>query len=169
MIGDAGEDVSEPGAGIDVVEPARLDKREHGGGAVAAAVTATEGPVLSSDGDAAHGPLGGIIAHAEPAVVEEAREGAPSLQRIVDRLGGIVFRREFLALLAQPGFECFDQRLRSRLSYRAPLVGWLAVDLAFDGEQRIDPLHGFNGDRCFLQFGEIKELAAASMRSIAAR
>jgi hypothetical protein len=35
VIGDAGEDVVEPGAGIDVVELAGFDECEHGGDAVA--------------------------------------------------------------------------------------------------------------------------------------
>jgi hypothetical protein len=42
MTGDAGEDVSEPGLGINIVEATALDEREHDGGALASAIGAAE-------------------------------------------------------------------------------------------------------------------------------
>jgi hypothetical protein len=42
---DAAEDVGEPGLRIDAVQFGGLNEREHGGGALAAAVGAAEGPI----------------------------------------------------------------------------------------------------------------------------
>ena len=49
MIRHSGDDVGEPGVGIDVVEATGLDEGIHGGGTVTAAVGACERPVASSD------------------------------------------------------------------------------------------------------------------------
>ena len=111
MIGDASEDIGEPGARIDSVELARLDQRVDGCRPHPAGIGATEGPVAPADGDAAHGALGGVVGHADAAVVEEARHGHPSLQAVIHRFGQGVLGREFSALLAQPFFEIIDERL----------------------------------------------------------
>ena len=47
-IGDTGEDVGEPGLGIDVVETASRDRRQHDGGPVGSALRAGEGPIAPS-------------------------------------------------------------------------------------------------------------------------
>ena len=44
MLGDAGEDVGQPGLGIDVVQLGRDDKAVHDGSTVAAAIRAGEQP-----------------------------------------------------------------------------------------------------------------------------
>jgi hypothetical protein len=49
-IGDAGEDVGEPGLGIDVVEATGRDHRQHDGGTVGTTLAASEGPVAPSQG-----------------------------------------------------------------------------------------------------------------------
>jgi len=59
----------------------------------------------------AYGALGGVIAHADAAIIEEAREGAPSLQAVVDSFGHRRLRRQFLALACEPRFESLDDRL----------------------------------------------------------
>ena len=81
VIGEPREDVGKPGARIDVVERAGFDQRVDRGGAPPARVGAAEGPVAAADGDATRAALGGVIRHADAAVVEEAREGVPSLGR----------------------------------------------------------------------------------------
>ena len=89
MIRHSGDDVGEPGVGIDVVEATGLDEGIHGGGAPTAAVGACERPVASSD---CHGPqhaLGGVVGHADPAIVEEAGEAVPAAEHVVDGLGEI--------------------------------------------------------------------------------
>jgi hypothetical protein len=46
---------------------------------VAAFVGASEGPVAPPGGHGPHGPLGGIVAHAETAIIEEAPESVNTL------------------------------------------------------------------------------------------
>ena len=47
MAGEAGENIAEPGCGIDAVELGGLDQRVDGGGALAAGVGAGKQPVLA--------------------------------------------------------------------------------------------------------------------------
>src|SRR5262245_54442749 len=82
VIGDAGENVSEPRFLIDTVKPRRVDKRIHYRRALPAAVGATEGPILPTYGHAALGALGCIVRHADAAVVEEARERLPTIEHV---------------------------------------------------------------------------------------
>jgi len=51
MVGDAGQDIGQPGARVNVVQLGGVDQRVHGRGAVTAAVTAREQPRLSSEGN----------------------------------------------------------------------------------------------------------------------
>ena len=92
MIGQARQHVGKPGLRIDVVELGGLDQGVDGGGAAAAFVRAGEGPVVAADRDAAQGPLGGVVGHAQAAIVEEASERRPALEAVVDRLGGVALR-----------------------------------------------------------------------------
>lgn len=48
MIGDPGEDVGEPGYGIDIVKTTGGDHRQHDGGAFGAAQAAGEGPIAKA-------------------------------------------------------------------------------------------------------------------------
>ena len=169
MIGQAAKDVSEPGARVDVVELAGFDQRIDGRRAAPAGVRAAEGPVFSPDGHTANGTLGSVVAHADAAVIEEARERWPSFQTVVHGLGDRVFRRQFPAFFAQPFLVSVDERFGLFLAHGTALIGWAAVDLALDGEQGVDPAHGLNGEWGFLQLRQLEELATGSMRSIAAR
>ena len=94
MVVDAGEDVGEPSAGIDVVEFAGLDQCVDRSGTTPAAVGAGEDPVLAADSNAADGTFGGVVREADTAIVKETPERWPSLQVIVDRLGEAVLRSE---------------------------------------------------------------------------
>ena len=49
VVVDAGQDIGEPGLGIDVVEPGRLDQRVHEGGALTTAIGAGEQPGLAAE------------------------------------------------------------------------------------------------------------------------
>ena len=87
MIRHSGDDIGEVGVGIDVVEATGLDEGIHGGGALTAAIGACERPIASSD---CHGPqhaLGGVVGHADPAVMEEAGEAVPAAKHVIDGLG----------------------------------------------------------------------------------
>ena len=103
MIGQPSEDIGEPGARIDAVELGGLDQGVDGGGTAAAFVGTGEGPVVAADRNSAQRPLGGIVGHAEPAVVEEPGERRPALEDVVDRLGDIVLPESSGPLLAQTG------------------------------------------------------------------
>jgi hypothetical protein len=89
MIGQAGEHVGEPSMRIDIVELGGLDQRINRGGASTAFVRAGEGPVVATNRDAAQSSLGGIVGHAQAAVVEEAGERGQAFETVIDRLGGI--------------------------------------------------------------------------------
>ena len=80
------------------------------------AIGAGEGPVVAADGDAAQRPLGGVVGHAEAAVVEEAGEGLPALEAVGDRLGDLAVGRELGVLLAQPGSQRLDPRTAALLA-----------------------------------------------------
>ncbi len=78
MIGDAREDIGELGLRIDIVELGGLEQRVDDGGALAAAIRATEQPRLATERNAAQRVLGGVVAEADAAVVEEAGERTPA-------------------------------------------------------------------------------------------
>jgi hypothetical protein len=101
VAGEAGENVGEPGAGVDAVELGALDQRVHGGGAATALVGAGEGPAASAKGDAAQGALGGIVRQADAAVVEEAGKAGQRFSRYSMALAILDFADSF-ALVAQP-------------------------------------------------------------------
>ena len=171
MVGDAGEHVGEPGLRIDVVELGGDDQAVDDGGALAAAVGAGEQPCLAAERDAAQRSLGGIVGEADPAVVEEAGEGGPARQHVVDGLGDV-------GMAGQPGALGRASRLRARrpaarcaAGARQGALGRHAVDLALDGEERVDPLHRLERDRrddgsllaapCARDVGQLEELAPA--------
>lgn len=128
MIGDTGEDVGQPGFGIDVVQATSRDHRQHDGGAVGAALAAGECPVAPAQGDAAQRSFGGVVAEADPAIVEEAGEVVPAPEHVVHWLQDLGGARQGLALAEQPGVHVVEKRLVLLLAHGAPLVGTAAVD-----------------------------------------
>ena len=89
MIADPGEHIGEPCARIDVVQPGGDHELVHGGSALPAAIGAGKQPRLAAERDAAQSAFGGIVGKTDPAIAQEAREGIPSLEHVVDRLGDI--------------------------------------------------------------------------------
>ena len=146
-LGDPAENVGEPGLGIDVVEPGGADQRVHDRRTHAAAVGAGEQPTASSERDTTKRALRGIVCQAEPAVVKEAREGVSSLQHVVHRPGHGTVARELRTLGPHPRLQLGDKRRAALAAHRETMPGGLAVDLAFDVEQRIDPRHGLQRQR----------------------
>ena len=146
MLGDAGEDVGEPGLWVDVVELGGDDEAIHHGCALATAVGACEQPRLSSERDTSQGSFGGIVGEADPPVREETREGWPALEHVVHGLGDLGMARELGALLAHPGLELGDERGTLGLARREPLIGVEAVDGTLDLEQRVDAPDGLERD-----------------------
>jgi hypothetical protein len=78
-VGDAGEDVAQPGFRVEAVELGGADERVHRRGAVAAGVGAGEGPVPAAQRDAAQRVLGDVVVRLQPGVVEEARQGGATV------------------------------------------------------------------------------------------
>ena len=113
MVGDAGEHIGEPGAGVDIIEPTCVNEGVKHRSALPAGIAAAEGPVPPSDSNAAHGAFGRIVRHADAAVIKEARKGCPSLQAVIHRLSDRIILGQFLAFLAQPFFERVQERLGS--------------------------------------------------------
>jgi len=93
VICDAGEDIGEPCLRVDIVELGGLDQRVDDGGALTATIRAAEQPSLAAEWDAAKGALGGVVAEADPAVVEEAGERVPALEHVEAGLGQIMAAR----------------------------------------------------------------------------
>ena len=71
MLGDARENVGEPGLWMDVVHFGRDDEAVHHRGTLPPR-SEPEQPGLPAQSDAAHGSFGGVIRQADAAVVEEA-------------------------------------------------------------------------------------------------
>src|SRR5260370_41549332 len=86
-VGHALQDVSEPGKGLDVVEPCGGDEGADGCPSGAAAVRAGEQMVLAPERDGPDGALDRLVVGFDAAVVEESGEGWPARERITNGLG----------------------------------------------------------------------------------
>jgi hypothetical protein len=70
----AGEEVSEPGMRIDVVDPGRVDQGVDGGGAPATFIGASKGPIVATHGNWPDLPLGGMMdMHSRPSSRKRVR------------------------------------------------------------------------------------------------
>ena len=81
------------------------------------------------------------------AVVEEAGEAVPALEHVIHRLGHGGVARERGTLGPHPVLELGDHRRAPLAAHREAPLGSLAVDLALDVEQRVDPLHRLQSQR----------------------
>jgi hypothetical protein len=72
MVGKPGENVGEPSVGIDGVELTSLDQPVDRRRPAAALVGTGKDAIAAPDGDAVKRALGGVVAEANPSVVEEA-------------------------------------------------------------------------------------------------
>src|SRR6516162_730793 len=137
MVWQAREHVSEPGLRIDGVELGRGNQRVDSGGTTTAFIGAGEGPVLTSDGDSPQFTFGGVVGQANPSVIQEAREGLPASEDVIDGLGRVVVLRQFGALLVEPSLKLSRERPTALLAHTRALLGAEAIDLALNGEQEI--------------------------------
>ena len=80
---------------------------------------------------------------------------------MVDRLGGRGVPRQPSAFCAHPFFEIGDDRLGFLLSRRQSVIGRLAVDPAFDGEDLVDAPNRLDRQRRLAQIGLLEEVAPA--------
>src|SRR6516162_641797 len=84
--------------------------RKHDCGALAAAIRAREQPRFAAQRNPAQLALGGVVAQADAAIVEEAREDLDALEHIIHGLGHFVVVRELASLPFHPINELVDQR-----------------------------------------------------------
>src|SRR5579875_212803 len=152
------EDIGKPGLRIDVIELAGFDQCIDGGCPVGSRVRARKSPIRPAGGYTPDSALGSIVAKAYAPIIKKAGEGGPSAQAVVDRLGNLTFRRDAIALIAQPGFERLNERLCLLLAHGEPLLWRAAVDRTLDLEEFADAAHGLAGNRRFRQLGEIEKL-----------
>src|SRR5215212_11940040 len=73
-------------------------------------------------------PLGGVVREADPAVVQEPREGLPAGQHVVHGLGDRAVAGQLAAALAHPGFEFGDERRDVLLADSQARLSGQAVD-----------------------------------------
>ena len=103
--------IGKPGLGVDAVELAGFDQCIDGGGPMPSRVRACKSPIRPAEGHTPDSALGGIIAKAYAPIIKEAGEGGPTAQALGDRLGDLAFRRDAIALIAQPGLKRLNERL----------------------------------------------------------
>ena len=97
--------------------------------------------------------FGGVVAEADPAVVDEAGEVDPAPEHVVHRLKDLGRARERIALAEQPGVHVVEKWFALLLAHGIPLVSAASVDRALDLEQLIqapDRLQRDRGDRLAL-------------------
>ena len=132
MIGDACEDIGEPFLWVHVVELRGLDQRVDDGGMLPAAIRAAEQSCLAAERDAALRALDGVVGEADAAIVEEARERVPALERVEAGLGQFVAARQLGDLLGEPSMELGHHRRAEFLTGGKLIGGALAVNPAPD-------------------------------------
>lgn len=161
VVVDPREDVREPGVGIDVVEFGGDDQGVDGGRPFAATIGPGEHPGAATQGNTAQGAFGGVIAEADPAIVQEVRKTIDAGQDIVHRPGGFGLGRHAFAALAHPVQQIRHHRRDMPLPRGALVFGLRAIDRAFGVENRIDPAHGLDGQRGFAPLRELEQTALA--------
>ncbi|NYG45427.1 hypothetical protein GGD67_002885 [Bradyrhizobium sp. IAR9] len=74
-------------------------------------------------------------------------KAGPALQDVVERLGQVMPTAELGELFPHVDLKIIDQGTAQHLPHLKALLDTLAIDGAFDLEQRIDPPHDFDRDR----------------------
>ena len=107
---DALDHVGQVAVRLDAGELAGLDQGCDHGPVLGAAVVAGEEGVIAGERDRADGALDHVGVDLDATVVEEQAEPGPAGERVADRLGELALLADEGELLAQPGFEEFDER-----------------------------------------------------------
>ncbi len=160
MILQARKDIGKPSVRVDVIESGTLDQRVDRGSPVAALVGAREGPIVAAHGNGANLPLGRIVGHAQPTIIEEACECRPSGEAVGNGLTNLALSGELGALLVQPSLQRDQEGATALVAHVQAFLRRLTVDLALDGEQDVDALDRFDGNRRLVEPGEVEELAS---------
>jgi hypothetical protein len=89
VVGQSREHVGEPSLLIDLVELRGRNQGVDDRRPPAAFIGAGECPVLAADRNRTNFPLGSVVGHAQPAIIEKAGEPGSALEAVVDRPGGL--------------------------------------------------------------------------------
>ena len=147
MVTDSAEHIGEPSFGIDVVKLSRGDQSIHGCCPLATTVRAAEGPVFSSDGNAAQRALRGIIGQADFAIGQEADKGGPTVEHVIHGFGDFVVSRQPSAFGAHPGFQRLDLRFDILLAQLQAFGLRQTDEWTLQIKDGVDPPHRFKGQR----------------------
>jgi hypothetical protein len=143
VIGKPLQYISEPSAGINIVEFACLEDRIHGRGAAPTFVAAGERPVFSSSCDGADRSFRRVVGETDTSIVKETGEGGPSLQHVIHGLADFGLARRLPSLFAQECFEIVNERLNLFNPLGESFIRCETIELSFDSKNSIDPVHRF--------------------------
>jgi hypothetical protein len=65
---------------------------------------------MTANRDTAQRAFGGIVGHAQAAIVKKADKAAPAVEAVGDRLGGLAVGRQLRPLRLQPELQFGDER-----------------------------------------------------------
>src|SRR6267378_6992297 len=105
--------------------------------------------------------FGGVIRKTDAAVFEEAGERCPSVEKVVDRLCGIILCGEQRSLLVHPDFKLGNERPRLFTAHGKPLLRRFAINAALDLEEHVDTTYSFAGDRRLSLFHQVDKFPPA--------
>ena len=147
MIGDAGEHVTQTSFQVYTVELGGFDERVYGGGPPATGVGASKEPVLAAQRYAADRTLGGIVVDLDAAIVEVARQGISTVQRIAHGGGAAGFAGEFWQGGFDPRLEFAEQWQGLLFAASLPLIERFAPHAALDAVEGADAFKRLFGKR----------------------
>jgi len=139
MISGPAEEIGQPSARIDVIEPGGDNQRIQRSGPLDVPVTAGEQLRAATQGDAAQGALHGIVGQAGPPVNQEPAENSPSLRHVVHCLGGLGATQELVPLPPHPSLQIADQPCSLVLAHQQAPLCRQTDDIGFDIEDGNKP------------------------------
>jgi hypothetical protein len=142
VIGDAGEDVTQVGFGVDAVQFAGFDQAVDDGCAVATGIGAGEEPVFPAEGDAAQGVFSAVVVDLQAAVLGITGQRRPVGRGVADRLGEAALGRQPGELRLEPNPQGNEPGLGLLLPDVSPSVGWKAADCLLDHVKLANLLQG---------------------------
>ena len=160
VVGDAGEDVGEPGLGIDTVELGGFDQGIGDGGRLSAPFGTHEQVVFVPEGDGPHDAFGGVVVELQNAVVEIAAQPLHPRDGVADGAGERGFGGYASELDLQPGPKIVKIRLGLVLAHCLSPVGRSTPGLRLDPVKRCDSFQRFVGDGRALRGMNVEELPA---------
>ena len=105
--------------------------------------------------------FGGVVAQANPPIVEEPGERRPAFQHVIHRAAEVVVAGHASPLAAHPGLQLVHQRPDVFGAGGQALLRRSAVDVPLEIEDGVDPTHRLERDRYLGHVGQHVELAPA--------